>query len=227
MLQGLEIWTPPSAGIVLVSPHPDDETLATGGFIAEQRQRGVEIQVVAVTDGEMAYTVNEGLGALRTEEQTQALERLGVPSTHIHRLHITDSSVGLYEEQLRAALLSLVTPETHLVAPWKGDFHPDHEACGRVAEQVAAQTGARLTSYFFWTWHRGEPETLAGALRAGVLRRYPLRPESVRAKQEALECHRSQLAWPYEAPILPADLLGPAQRSFEVFLVEPRGHNEQ
>jgi hypothetical protein len=36
---------------VVLSPHPDDETLGTGGLIAEACTRGQEVDVIVVTDG--------------------------------------------------------------------------------------------------------------------------------------------------------------------------------
>ena len=36
---------------VVLSPHPDDETLGTGGLIAAARTAGQEVDVIVVTDG--------------------------------------------------------------------------------------------------------------------------------------------------------------------------------
>ncbi len=210
-------WQPSTAPIVLVAPHPDDEILGVGGLIAAQRKRGVEVTVVAVTDGENAYPHqgdNAGLRAQRCAEQTIALERVGVNANKIVRLRLPDSDVTSHLTELVEQLASLVSPATHLIAPWRGDFHPDHEACGHAAEQVARNTGAALTSYFFWTWHRGQPSLLENL----PLQRFFLDPQSLQAKSEALQCHRSQLAWPGAEPILPEYLLGPAKRAYEVFL---------
>ena len=44
-----------------------------------------------------------------------------------------------------------------LVAPWRHDGHPDHEAAGRAAAAVAVRTGARLLEYPVWFWHWAEP----------------------------------------------------------------------
>jgi hypothetical protein len=38
-------WTPPVRRIVVVSPHPDDETLGLGGFIAAECGRGSDVTV--------------------------------------------------------------------------------------------------------------------------------------------------------------------------------------
>jgi LmbE family N-acetylglucosaminyl deacetylase len=200
---------------LVVAPHPDDETLGAGGLIAAQRSRGIEVTVVAVTDGEMAYGETPGLGQLRQKEQENALAILGVQADDIVRLRLPDSSVQSSEDCLANVLADLVSPDTDIVAPWRGDFHPDHETCGRVAERVSKIIGATLTSYFFWTWHRGAPQLLSD-LDLVVM---PLSENQLRAKRRALLEHRSQLSWPGADPILPESLLEPARRSFEVFLI--------
>jgi LmbE family N-acetylglucosaminyl deacetylase len=213
LLRSVRPWQPTSAPMLIVVPHPDDETLAAGGLIASQRARGVDITIVAVTDGEHAYTDNHGLAALRREEQTAALARLGVPRDKIIRLGLTDSSVSHQENNLIAALQPLVTAQTQILAPWHGDFHPDHEACARSAKAVSNATGATLISYFFWTWHRGTPATIDGLTLAS----FPLTEAALTAKLEALTCHASQLHHAPEPEILPDNLLWPARLPFEIF----------
>jgi LmbE family N-acetylglucosaminyl deacetylase len=212
-LEDLPPWEPQPAQVLVIAPHPDDETLGAGGFIGAQCLQGNSVVVVAVTDGENAYGRDPRLGQVRRSEQRNALACLGVSSKNIVRLALPDSDVTSYEGQLVAHLLPLVGKNTHILAPWKGDFHPDHEACGRAAEQVANQTGAKLTSYFFWTWHRGTTASLRGL----SLRSFGLTNQLLKRKSEAMRCHRSQLDHESGQPILPSNLLAPARRSFEVF----------
>jgi LmbE family N-acetylglucosaminyl deacetylase len=129
-----------------------------------------EVSVVAVTNGENAYSNTSNLGPIRIREQEEALQILGVHASHIIRLDLPDREVSQYEAELVDLLLPLTAPRTHLIAPWTGDFHFDHEACGRAAKEVARRSGARLSFYFFWTWHRGKPDILAGL----SIRRLPL-----------------------------------------------------
>lgn len=213
LLANVPEWKPPANRLLVIAPHPDDETLGAGGLIQWQRSQGVEVAVLAVTDGEHAYAGVEGLDSIRRPEQTEALHRLGVPSDCITRLGLTDSGVPNQEAMLTKKLLGLTTPQTHLIAPWTGDFHPDHQACGRAAEEVARATGAQLTYYFFWTWHFGDPQTVAPL----SLLRFPLSPPLLEAKLHALSAHQSQLVWKGDEPVLPERLLGPAKRPFEIF----------
>ncbi len=214
-LAAIPRWEPPLLPTLVLAPHPDDEALAAGGLIAHLRARGVPVTVVAVTDGENAYGECPGLGPIREREQTAALARLGVEPANIFRLRLTDSGVAGHESLLADLLAPLVPPGMHIVAPWRKDFHPDHEACGRAAAVVAAQTGAALTSWLFWTWHRGDPALLAGENAAAL----HLSEGEQALKQAAIAEHLSQLAHPSGEPILPACLLLPARRSFEVFLL--------
>ena len=171
--------------------------------------------VVAVTDGEAAYPDSPGLGCLRRAEQERALAELGVGEPDIFRLNLPDSSVAAHEEELVHLLRPLVGRGTLLVAPWRFDPHPDHEASGRSAEQVARGSGAHLISYFFWSWHRNRME----ALRTLSLRRFDLDRDLEAARAAALSHHRSQLEHKSGSPILPELLLSPARRPFETFIV--------
>jgi len=215
-LEEVRVWNPPTNRAVIVAPHPDDETLGAGGLITTLRRRDVEIIVVAVTDGEKAYEAAPNLGPIRSHEQQEALQVLGVDPGHIIRLGLPDRYVSEHEAELIDKVLPLTASDCHLVAPWTGDFHPDHEACGRAAKEVARRTGASVSFYFFWTWHRGEPEILKGL----TLRRLPLDSMALHFKEGALRRHRSQLSHPSGEPILPDYLLGPIRWPFEVFATE-------
>jgi LmbE family N-acetylglucosaminyl deacetylase len=213
-LKHVPAWDLPHAPILIVAPHPDDETLGAGGLIIKHRSKGLDVVVAAVTDGENCYPGDVGLAEIRRNEQEGALKRLGVARDKIVRLRLPDSSVASKEDELIESLMPLVSIYTHIVAPWPGDFHPDHEACGRAAAEVAQRVGCSLTFYFFWTWHRGTIELI----RDLPLRFIALDEDMLLAKTEALLCHRSQLMRETGDQILPELLLAPAKRPYEVFL---------
>jgi LmbE family N-acetylglucosaminyl deacetylase len=209
-------WRPPQIPALVIAPHPDDESLAVAGLISTLVSTGVPVQVIAVTDGERAYgnQPEADLAEVRRAEQTAALQQLGIKSSDIVRLGLTDSHVANEQKSLLQQLLPLVSKDTQVLAPWTGDFHPDHEACGRAAREVARLTGAALTFYFFWTWHRGKPSLIQGM----PLRSLPLSPLQQQAKHAAIGQHRSQLMHLSGEPILPDQLLWPTRRSTEIFL---------
>jgi LmbE family N-acetylglucosaminyl deacetylase len=175
---------------------------------------GSGVRVLAVTDGENASAGEPGLGYICVGEQQRALQALGVDSSEIVRLAFPDNSVAAHEPEWTDSIRSLHTSDTHVIAPWQGDFHSDHESCGRAAVLAADYTGAGVTFYFFWTWHRG---TLS-LLRNLPLLRFELFVGQQRAKAQAICCQESQLVHSTRQPILPASLLWPAREPFEVFL---------
>jgi LmbE family N-acetylglucosaminyl deacetylase len=206
-------WMPEERPTVIVAPHPDDETLAAGGLIAMQRCRQVPVTVLAVTDGEAAYPNVPDLGRTRRMEQLRAAEALGVVRDAVVRFELRDSAVTRSEAELTNRIEACINSNTLLVAPWRRDPHPDHEACGRAAAAAASRTGATLICYFFWTWHRFGPE----CLRELPLRRLSLSADACSRRAKALACHESQLHRKEDPPILPPIFLAPARRAFETF----------
>ncbi len=83
--------------VLFLIPHPDDETLATGGLIQQALARGAEVRVVLVTSGDafsiiahrlfprepFAPALFTRLGRMRMEETRVALRRLGLPSSQL------------------------------------------------------------------------------------------------------------------------------------------------
>jgi LmbE family N-acetylglucosaminyl deacetylase len=211
---GLADWEPPLVSTVVLAPHPDDEILGAGGLIAKLRGAGVPVTIVAITDGENAYADSHNLGDIRVAEQTEALRRVGVPERMIHRLHLPDREISNHEDRLAELLLPFVTADTHLIAPWPRDFHPDHEAVGRAAARVTHSKNMPITYYLFWTWHRGEPGMFAGL----ELIKFPLSGAELKRKLHALQAYVSQLEHADGQPILSPELLAPAHRGFEVYI---------
>jgi LmbE family N-acetylglucosaminyl deacetylase len=171
----------------------------------------VPVTVAAVTDGEAAYENTVGVAEVRKLEQQQAVNALGARGS-IVRLGLPDSAVSAHEAELEKRLWPLITSETLVIAPWSKDWHPDHEACARVAQRLCRQAAAELVFYLFWTWHRRTPEVFDDV----DIRRFELRAELAAKKRAALACHVSQLE--HEEPILPRLLLAPALRSFETYV---------
>ena len=203
----------PTERAVVVAPHPDDETLGAGGVVATMGRAGGEVTVLAVTDGEASHPDVPGLGTRRRREQRRALHHLGWRVV-CDRLAVPDGEVVAHAGLLADALTALVDAATTVVAPWRGDGHPDHDACGEVAHRVAAAAGARLLSYPIWLWQWAPATALDGL----PVRRLDLGDEVHRSKGEALAAFRSQLEG--DDPILTADVLARAAWPWEVFVDE-------
>ncbi|MBC7328549.1 PIG-L family deacetylase [bacterium] len=98
--------------IMVFAPHPDDETLACGGLIAEARSRNIPVTVVVVTNGESfsyaahihykkiilppSYYIK--FGEKRQKETLSAMKLLGVSSNDVIFLGYPDSDLRLLWE---------------------------------------------------------------------------------------------------------------------------------
>ncbi len=212
-------WSPAATPFILVVPHPDDETLSVGGLITHQRSAGVPVSVVAVTDGDAAYSAagDPELAALRRGEQDRALSILGVPEHDRTRLGVPDGHVAAHEALLVDQLVATGSPDTVIVAPSRFDLHPDHEAVGRAAAIAAQRIGCPLLSYLFWAWHGADPADFASQ----EFLAFQLSPDVHRRKWSALAQHSTQLeCWNGSEPVLPPDLVVPATWSHEYFVIE-------
>jgi LmbE family N-acetylglucosaminyl deacetylase len=185
--------------VVVVAPHPDDETLGAGGLIATAADAGIPVHVVLVTLGEGSHpdsptTTPDELAAVRATEFRDALELLH-PEVTAGSLGVPDVGLREQPDTLRDALVARLdaTPgRSLLVAPWRGDGHRDHRVAGEVAEAVSGERPeVDLLSYPVWAWHWDDaaepvapwPTARALALTDDVLAR----------KRAALAAYRSQV----------------------------------
>jgi LmbE family N-acetylglucosaminyl deacetylase len=151
-------------GLVLVAPHPDDETLGFGATAATLRARGVGVQVVSVSDGggafpELSRRERTWLENDRRAELHRATEILGLSAAVC--LGLPDGELNDHETELTARLAGLheAGPKgVWCAATWRGDGHPDHEAVGRATAAAAERTGAALLEYAVWMWHWAAPD---------------------------------------------------------------------
>lgn len=82
--------------LLCVCAHPDDECFAFGGALALAAERGVEVSVVCLTDGQAATNRgnsanSEELGRMRREEFARSCEVLGV--AHYELLDYQDAQL--------------------------------------------------------------------------------------------------------------------------------------
>lgn len=210
-------WHPPAVPTLVVAPHPDDDVLVVGGLVALQRQRGVAIHVVAVTDGGAAYPAvdRRAMARIRRREQETALAELNVAPSATTRLELPDGDLARHEDELATCLDELATGYGLLVAPWTLDHHSDHEACGRAALQVATNRSVDLAGSIFWGWHHPP----AGGIPTDRLRGLPLSAELQRRRAAALRHHHSQLSTRFGPPVLNYSNLVPHRWTAEYYIV--------
>jgi LmbE family N-acetylglucosaminyl deacetylase/SAM-dependent methyltransferase len=184
--------------VVVVAPHPDDETLGAGGLIATAAEAGVPVHVLLVTHGEGSHpdspsTTPEQLRAVRDLEFRAALGILH-PTASATVLDVPDGGLREHPDVLRDALtgrLAEAPRPTLVVAPWRGDGHRDHRIAGEVAEAVVGVSDdTELLAYPIWAWHWDDPH--ASTMPWDRARVLPVSPAVLARKRAALGAHVSQ-----------------------------------
>lgn len=214
-----QVWIPPVTRTVVVVPHPDDESLSTGGLISFQRRRGLPVTVVAVTDGEAAYAgliPPDCLGRIRRGEQAAALANLGIERRDTIRLGMPDGQLADSVDELTTAIADVVHSGDLVIAPWRSDHHPDHQACAAAAEAVSKRVAVTLLGGLFWAYHHAAPPS-----RPSRLLRLELDADLRDRRSAGIATHVSQFPGYIGTSILNDDLVSPARRTHELFVSEP------
>jgi len=126
-------------GVLIVLPHPDDETFSSGGTIALLSSAGVPVMYLCATYGDMGRRMGkppaasrESLRDVRVDELRDACAILGADYRY---LGLRDKCVEFEDPQAVAAtitdyLVSLRPSTVITFVPGHG-IHPDHDAIGQ------------------------------------------------------------------------------------------------
>jgi LmbE family N-acetylglucosaminyl deacetylase len=218
--------------LLVLAPHPDDETLAAGMLVQHALAAGARVHVAFATDGdnnpwpqrwlERRWRIGEAervrWGARRREEARAAVAVLGAgrpidltflgwPDQGLTDLLMADDGAVAR----LARVLDDVRP-THLVFPDLGDRHPDHSALHVMTELAIARMAAPPQRHAF-TVHAQAAGGRADGADGDVAD-----PVHVARKRTAMAHYASQLALSRGRLLALADrpehvrTLGPATR---------------
>jgi LmbE family N-acetylglucosaminyl deacetylase len=153
--------------VVVVATHLEEELCSAGGLLARFADRGVAIDLLAVTGGDGVGGQRAGSRHLtrRRARQRDNYRHLGAGDFRRHRLYLPCGLVAESELDVVAALSEIIgfvgDPEgLWCLAPWRHDGHPDHDAAGRAAETVSHAYGVRLVRYIVSAWITHRPEDI-------------------------------------------------------------------
>jgi len=191
--------------LLVIAPHPDDETIATGLLIQQVLAAGGEVRILLLTAGDnnpwpqrwlerrvwIGAADRQRWGRRRHAEMLNALERLGVPAQTLQTLGWPDMGVTGMLLHAAAAAVPMLAAAIHqfhpdlIALPALDDRHPDHgSAHVLVRLALAGQSDPpRLLAYLVHGHARdtGFIEIHGSAVQAAN-------------KHKALAAHRSQMA---------------------------------
>jgi LmbE family N-acetylglucosaminyl deacetylase len=144
--------------LLLVCPHPDDETLGAGLLLQEVVSRGGQVRVLYLTDGDnnpIPQFLSEGRwpfgaaargrwGARRRVEAQQALRILGLDDAAAEHWSLPDQGLSrLVDRGGEGVVTSLAATiasfgPTLLVTPSSYDLHDDHVAAATLVRRALA-----------------------------------------------------------------------------------------
>jgi LmbE family N-acetylglucosaminyl deacetylase len=126
--------------VLVIAPHPDDETIGCGGTIALHARAGDQVTVAIVTDGgsSRAGGIERGrMVAIRRIEAERAIATLG-REVRLVQMGLPEGEWQDAELMERLASLWTQVKPTLIYSPSRIDFHPEHVG---VARALAAALG--------------------------------------------------------------------------------------
>lgn len=138
--------------ILVVLPHPDDESFGISGTLAKYIDAGSQVTYACLTMGEMGrnmgqpFSNRETLPIVRREELITSCQAIGIQDLRMLGFH--DKTIEFEERDILDQAIRQVYEEIQptLVITFLPGFsvHPDHDATGaamvRVMEKIAASS---------------------------------------------------------------------------------------
>ena len=209
MIQTLALT--PSDRLLVLVPHPDDESVATGGLLQHATAVGAKALVVFFTEGDNNPWAQRALevrwrigpsdrarfGARRREEVRAALAQLGVSLADTRFLGFPDQGATdllLHGNELAQRAITDALREwrpTVVVMPSLLDLHPDHSALavmmslalGRLQNSMPVRRVVRFLVH--------NPQLRSRRHEGSLV--LPLSDSQRARKRAAIACHKSQL----------------------------------
>jgi LmbE family N-acetylglucosaminyl deacetylase len=197
----------PKDRLLILAPHPDDESLAAGGLIQRALKAGAKVRVLFATDGDnnpwpqrfverklqISYTDRARWGRRRRKEALAALELLGLPKGSARFLGLPDQGITNLLMRAEEGVLFTLWAEltewepTVFAMPSASDAHPDHSALF-VLVHLALMRLERPPRMLRFIIHPPRRQSERGKVTL------KLTPAEIERKRAAILAHESQMA---------------------------------
>jgi len=225
-MQQLPLSTPDDLlaqrSLIVIAPHPDDETLGCGGLLAWAAREDLLRHVVFMTDGEGSHPqASQDIGAIRRGEAVHAAAHLGLAPAQLSFMGLPDTGLLTLggEQRLwathwlrclaaeRSPCLIVVTADT--------DPHSDHRAaCALLQESVRGLPGVEVMAYPIWSWLLQEKPADVRGMRIDISAQRSSKASAI----AAYASQQGRLSLDADGFKLPEELLRHVHADTEVFL---------
>ncbi len=142
--------------VLVIAPHPDDETIGCGGALCLHAQKGDRVTVIFLTSGELGLKklAREEAWKIREAEARRAGKILGLKEFHF--LRQPDWTLGEHVTATATMLRPFLQHEVPalIYLPHPHELHPDHEAAWPIVRTAFKRSGVptpKLFAYEIWT----------------------------------------------------------------------------
>ncbi|HEY2491830.1 MAG TPA: bacillithiol biosynthesis deacetylase BshB2 [Paenibacillus sp.] len=134
--------------ILVVLPHPDDESFGISGTLAKSISEGVPVTYACLTLGEMARSMGNplfanrvSLPAIRKKELEESCQHIGIQDLRLMGFHDKTIEFERHEDidAVIGSLINDVNPSLVITFHPLYSVHPDHDATGAAVIRTIAK----------------------------------------------------------------------------------------
>lgn len=191
----LEIAPPPQGTVLVIAPHPDDETFACGATISRLCAQGTNVHIAIISDG-AGSTRAEGqtksdLTAIRKKEARAATQALSLPQADVTFLGYQDGKLTEQKDKIAKDLSKIIErlSPSLIFAPHQQDANPDHHLIAKALESI--HLPCLCYGYIVWAPTKKLLSCLLSIITHERQIRIPMKKYKER-KLMAIDCYPSQ-----------------------------------
>jgi len=190
----------PNGPILIIAPHPDDETLGCGGVAALYKAAGERVRIVIVTDGcdinLLSHQTRDELIFKRRKEALQAAQCLGIPHEDVLFLAYPDGESQASISRIADDIASQIwlNPPSLILAPHGRDAHNDHRAVAMAVQKLWDENKipCPVFEYPLWFWPQFALQHLCSRETLKKHRIFDI-SSVLDQKRKAIAAHESQI----------------------------------
>jgi|Deesub1362B_J571_1020462.scaffolds.fasta_scaffold00706_14 LmbE family N-acetylglucosaminyl deacetylase len=170
--------------LLILAPHPDDESIGCGGTLLKHVKQGAKVKVVFITDGQRGDFEGrflENYVTLRRKSAIKAMEILGIEDYDFWKYE--DRGLYKIEKKLSERILNEVNllRADILLVPSPLEVHPDHKVVFKAAWRIRRRLKAQLVLYeILMAFY---PNTLVDIT------------DEIETKKEAIRCYYTETSY--------------------------------